>query len=70
MSGRPVPTIAIPKVDHPQEDCSWCWYTLHPLTPFPSDRSSTCCPEHCAWIITDHAHKREEREARPKEARQ
>jgi hypothetical protein len=62
MSGRPVPIIDIPKVSQPQEDCSWCWYALHPLIPFPSDRSSTCCPEHCVWVVSGRARKREERQ--------
>lgn len=70
MLGKTVPSFTISTVSQPQEDCSWCWYAMHPLTPFPPDRSSTCCPEHCVWVVSGRVHKREERKVARREAQQ
>jgi hypothetical protein len=45
----PMLTINIPHVAHPQQECAWCWYTVHNES-FPETVSSTICSGHMAWM--------------------
>ena len=54
-------TSKIPAVPHPRGDCAWCWYTQHPTTPFPEQRSSSCCTEHQVWLLVQRESIRQKR---------
>lgn len=30
--------------------CVWCWYEMHPSTPFPAAASSSCCAPHEQFV--------------------
>ena len=49
---------AIPPASNPQPDCSWCWYARNNGVPFPPAISSSCCPEHRAWLVAQLTEKR------------
>jgi len=53
----------IPAAQAPVERCCYCWYILHPTTPYPEDWSSTICDEHSSWILIQYAHIRSQRRA-------
>jgi len=57
-------TSKIPMVARPKEDCAWCWCAQHPDTPFPKQRSSTCCTEHQVWVLVQREAIRQQRAAR------
>lgn len=42
-------SASILPVVRPLETCAWCWYLLHPDSPFPEQESSTICAEHADW---------------------
>lgn len=56
-------TSKIPAVAHPKADCVWCWYASH-TTPFPEQRSSSCCAEHQVWQLVRLEAKRQQRQVR------
>ena len=51
----PMQPERIPAVALPLEHCMYCWYVLHPTLNFPEIWSSTCCPEHSAWMLAQYA---------------
>jgi hypothetical protein len=50
-------------VVQPVEQCCYCWYLLHPQTPYPEEQSSTICNPHSAWLERQALERRARRQA-------
>lgn len=58
VTAQELPVVLITQ-ESIQVECAWCWQELHE-EDFPEAATSTICPEHTAFVLSQHRRGKEQ----------